>query len=120
MRPSPKIAKTHKSVQAKSETLRVKTDTGNFTFGNGDSYEGGYRIDFDKHTLVKQGWYLNIYLILVSCHISIISGWLRNDESRMDRLQFIDEGVYITDNFEVYSGKWSDDKFTGEFHIRWS
>ncbi|KAH0949961.1 hypothetical protein HN011_007936 [Eciton burchellii] len=87
MKASPKISKTHKSVQAKSESLRghTRTGTGSFTFRNGDNYEGGYRMDIDKHTLIKQ-----------------------------------DEGVYITDNFEVYSGKWSDDKLTGEFHIRYN
>ncbi|KAM0732586.1 hypothetical protein ACS0PU_000747 [Formica fusca] len=29
-----------------------------------------------------------------------------------------DQGVYITDNFDVYNGTWNDDKFAGNFHIR--
>ncbi|XP_050448283.1 uncharacterized protein LOC126849918, partial [Cataglyphis hispanica] len=31
-----------------------------------------------------------------------------------------DQGTYITDNFEVYNGTWNDDKFGGNFHIRYN
>ncbi|XP_011702953.1 PREDICTED: uncharacterized protein LOC105458997 isoform X2 [Wasmannia auropunctata] len=32
-----------------------------------------------------------------------------------------DQGVYITDNFDVYDGKWYNDKFgSDEFHIRYN
>ncbi|XP_019697701.1 uncharacterized protein LOC105184775 [Harpegnathos saltator] len=32
-----------------------------------------------------------------------------------------DEGIYITDNFDIYDGKWSEDRFANEdFHIRYN
>ncbi|XP_025271181.1 phosphatidylinositol 4-phosphate 5-kinase 7-like [Camponotus floridanus] len=31
-----------------------------------------------------------------------------------------DQGVYVTDNFDVYNGTWHDDKFAGKFHIRYN
>ncbi|XP_067216751.1 radial spoke head 1 homolog [Linepithema humile] len=32
-----------------------------------------------------------------------------------------DQGMYLTDNFDVYDGKWCDDKFAnGEFYIRYN
>ncbi|XP_011349331.1 uncharacterized protein LOC105286230 isoform X2 [Ooceraea biroi] len=86
MRSSPSIPRTPKPVHAKSENLHAYTGTARFTFENGGSYEGGYRVDVDRRTLVKQ-----------------------------------DEGVYVTDNLDVYSGKWCDDKCAeDEFHIRYN
>ncbi|KAL6443346.1 hypothetical protein ACFW04_002904 [Cataglyphis niger] len=31
-----------------------------------------------------------------------------------------DQGIYTTDNFEVYDGTWDDDKFGGYFHIQYN
>ncbi|XP_012534042.1 uncharacterized protein LOC105835377 [Monomorium pharaonis] len=82
MKQSPKTSKPAFNMK----NLNVEIATARFTFKNGDSYEGKYRVNVDRRTLVRQ-----------------------------------DQGIYTTDNFDVYDGKWYDDKFgSGEFHIRYN
>lgn len=54
----------HSSDISKSATKNIKIGTAKFTFENGDTYEGNYQIDFDKSSLVKQGY--NIFFIFSS------------------------------------------------------
>jgi len=40
---------------SESEDSNLAVGTARFTFKNGDSYEGRYRVNIDRRTLVKQG-----------------------------------------------------------------
>lgn len=47
----------------------VRIGIAKFTFENGDNYEGKYQVDFDKCTLVKQGYNISyIYLIIMNIY----------------------------------------------------
>lgn len=47
----------------------LKIGIAKFTFENGDNYEGKYQVDFDKCTLVKQGYNISdIYLIIMNIY----------------------------------------------------
>jgi len=47
----------------------VRIGIAKFTFKNGDNYEGKYQVDFDKCTLVKQGYIISyIYLIIMNIY----------------------------------------------------
>lgn len=54
----------HSSDISKAAEKNIKIDIAKFTFKNGDNYEGKYQVDFDKCSLVKQGY--NIFFIFSS------------------------------------------------------
>lgn len=93
----------------------VRIDIAKFTFENGDSYEGKYQVDFDRCTLVKQGYSIS-YMILIIINIYYLN-W-KTIISICICYCNLDQGIYVTDNFDTYNGTWQDDKFAGEFHIR--
>lgn len=46
----------HSNEISKAAETNIRIGIAKFTFENGDNYEGKYQIDFDRCTLVKQGY----------------------------------------------------------------